>query len=53
MYFDAIISEPPQSESGNLPDIYRLMASLEEGENQLAEAKAPPSLYNQPEQVCA
>lgn len=43
--------EPIQSDAGNLPDIYRLMASLEEGENQLAEAKPPPSLYNQPEQV--
>ena len=46
-----IINPDPPGVNENLPDIYRLMASLEEGENQLDNAREPPSLYTRPEQV--
>lgn len=50
MYVYVYISEPPERDD-TLPDLYRLMASLEDGQTELDTTHAPPSLFRRPEHV--
>lgn len=43
-----MLSERPERDE-NLPDLYRLMSSLEAGESDLDSRRDPPSLFAQPE----
>ena len=43
-------SEPPDRDE-TLPDLYRLMASLEDGQTDLDTQHDPPSLFMRPEHV--
>ena len=43
-------AEPPERDE-TLPDLYRLMASLEDGQTELDTRHEPPSLFTRPEHV--
>ena len=45
-----ILTEPPERDNV-LPDLYRLMDSLEDGHSDLETQNDPPSLFTRPEHV--
>lgn len=50
MTYKISISEPPKFEN-TLPDLYRLLETMEKEEGDLSNKKQPPSLFSRPEHV--
>ena len=46
-----IVFTAPPERDGTLPDLYRLMDSLEDGQSDLESQNDPPSLFTRPEHV--